>query len=107
MSQIGMITISLMGNIKDYGALIDSLIERGKPFLIVKYCLSSFDRANNAYEIVTIGSHHLYYTPIGRDVAMQAISRHELPLLHKMDNRNMIWGDKDFKKAYKKKGVCL
>lgn len=96
-----------MGNIKDYGALIDSLVERGKPFLIVKYCLTSFDRANNAYEIVTIGSHHLYYTPIERDVAMQAISRHELPLLHKMDNRNMIWGDRDFKKAYKKKGVCL
>lgn len=96
-----------MGNIKDYGALIDSLVERGKPFLIVKYCLTSLDIANNAYEVVTIGSHHLYYTPIERDVAMQAISRHDLPLLHKMDNRNMIWGDKTFKKAYKKKGVCL
>ena len=96
-----------MGNYKDYGALIDSLVDRGKPFLIVKYCLTSLDRANNAYEIVTIGSHHLYYTPIGRDVAMQAISRHDLPLLHKMDNRNMIWGDKNFKKAYKKKGVYL
>lgn len=96
-----------MGNYKDYGALIDSLVERGKPFLIVKYCLTSLDVANNAYEIVTIGSHHLYYTPIGRDVAMQAISRHELPLLHEMDNRNRIWGDERFKELYKKKGVYL
>ena len=108
MSLIGMITmINLMGNIKDYGSVIDSLVERGKPFLIIKYCLTSLDVANNAYEIVTIGSHHLYYMPISRDVATQAIIRHELPLLHEVDNRNMIWGDKDFKKAYKKKGVCL
>ena len=75
--------------------------------MIIKYCLTSLDVANNAYEIVTIGSHHLYYMPISRDVATQAIIRHELPLLHEVDNRNMIWGDKDFKKAYKKKGVCL
>lgn len=108
MSQIGMITmISLMGNIKDYGSVIDSLVERGKPFLIVKYCLTSLDVANNAYEIVTIGSHHLYYMPISRDVATQAIIRHELPLLHEVDNRNMIWGDERFKELYKKKGVCL
>ena len=96
-----------MGNIKDYGALIDSLVERGKPFLIVKQCLSCLDRTNNAYEVVTMGSSKLNYTSIERNVAMQAIHKHELPLLHKLDNRNMIWGDKDFKKAYKKKGVCI
>ena len=96
-----------MGNYKDYGALIDSLVECGKPFLIVKYCLSSLDRANNAYEIVTIGSHHLNYTPIERNVVIKAIRKHELPLLHKMDNRNMIWGTTDFKQAFRKKGVSL
>ena len=96
-----------MGNIKDYGSVIDNLVERGKPFLIVKYCLTSLDRANNAYEIITIGSHQLYYRPISRDVATQAIIRHELPLLHEVDNRNMIWGDVRFKELYKKKGVCL
>lgn len=96
-----------MGNYKDYGALIDSLVERDKPFLIIKYCLKSLDKANNAYEVVTMGSSKLNYTPIERNVAIKAIRRHELPLLHKLDNRNMIWGDKDFKKAYKKKGVCL
>ena len=99
--------ISLMGNIKDYGSVIDSLVERGKPFLIVKYCLSSLDRANNAYEVVTIGSHHLNYTPIERNVVIKAIRKHELPLLHEMDNRNMIWGDDRFKEKYKKKGVRI
>lgn len=96
-----------MGNYKDYGALIDSLVERGKPFLIVKYCLSSLDRANNAYEVVTIGSHHLNYTTLDRTVAIEAIRKHELPLLHEMDNRNMIWGTMDFKQAFRKKGVSL
>ena len=96
-----------MGNYKDYGALIDSLVERGKPFLIVKYCLTSLDVANNAYEVVTMGSRHLNYTPIERTIAIKAIRKHELPLLHELDNRNMIWGDKRFKELYKKKGVCL
>lgn len=96
-----------MGNIKDYGALIDSLVERDKPFLIIKYCLTCLDRANNAYEVVTIGSRKLIYTPIDRDVAIKAIRRHELELLHKSDNRNMIWGDYRFKEKYQKKGVRL
>jgi hypothetical protein len=96
-----------MGNYKDYGALIDSLVERGKPFLIVKYCLTSMDRTNSVYEVVTIGSRQLNYTPIERKVAIKAIRKHELPLLHEMDSRNMIWGDEQFKERYKKKGVYL
>jgi hypothetical protein len=96
-----------MGNYKDYGALIDSLVNREKPFLIVKYCLTSFHRANNVYEIVTMGSRHLNYTPIERDTAIKAIRKHELPLLHSLDNRNMIWGDAMFKEKYKKRGIYL
>lgn len=94
-----------MGDIKDYGALIDSLVERDKPFLIIKYCLTCLDRTNNAYEVVTIGSRKLIYTPIDRDVAIKAIRRHELELLHKSDNRNMIWGDERFKVKFKEKGL--
>ena len=85
-------------------AFVGSLVGRGKPFLIIKYCLSGFDRANNAYEIVTIGGSKLRYLPIDRSEALQVIHRYELPLLHELDNRNMIWGDKEFKKKYKK--VC-
>lgn len=96
-----------MGNIKDYGAFIDSLVDRDRPFLIIKYCLSCLDRTNNAYEVVTMGSSKLNYTPIERNVAIKAIRRHELPLLHKLDNRNMIWGDDRFKEKYKKKGVRI
>lgn len=92
-----------MGNYKDYGALIDSLVERGKPFLIIKYASVFLDRANNAYEIVTIGGSKLRYTPIDRKEALEAISKYELPLLHKVDNRNMIWGDENFKKQFKKR----
>ena len=94
-----------MGNYKDYGALIDSLVERGKPFLIVKYCLSCLDRTNNAYEIVTIGGSKLRYLPIERNVALEAINRYELPLLHEIDSRNMIWGDENFKVKFKEKGL--
>lgn len=96
-----------MGNYKDYGVLIDSLVERGKPFLIVKYSTVFLDMANNTYEIVTIGGRLLRYTPIDRKEALEAIRRYELPLLHKVDSRNMIWGTTDFKQAFRKKGVSL
>lgn len=96
-----------MGNQKDYGALIDSLVERGKPFLIIKYCLKSLDRANSAYEIVTICGSKLRYMPIDRKGALEAISKYGLPLLHKVDNRNMIWGDEEFKKQFNKRKIEL
>lgn len=107
MSLIGMITmISLlsMGYYKDIMVFIDSLMSRGKPFIVIKYGNIFNDIANNAYEMVTIGSNRLRYVPIDRSEALQVIRRYDLPLLHKMDNRNMIWGDEEFKKKYKK--VC-
>jgi hypothetical protein len=94
-----------MSNYKDMMAFIESLISRDKPFLIIKYCLSSLDMANNAYEIVTLGGKKLRYFPIERPDAVSAITRFELPLLHEMDNRNMIWGDERFKEKYKR--LCL
>lgn len=96
-----------MGNYKDMIAFIGSLVERNKPFLIVKYASVFLDRANNTYEIVTIGGGKLRYTPIDRKDALEAIRKFELPLLHKVDNRNMIWGDEEFKKQFKKKGLEL
>lgn len=96
-----------MGNYKDYGVLIDSLVSRDKPFLIVKFSVYFLERANNVYEIVTISGKKLNYTPIERNVAIKAIRKYELPLLHKVDSRNMIWGTEDFKQKYKKRGVCL
>ena len=96
-----------MGNYKDIMAFVGSLVERGKPFLIIKYCLSSFDIANNAYEIVTIGGSKLRYLPIERNVALEAINRYNLPLLHKVDSRNMIWGDEEFKVKFKEKGLGI
>lgn len=93
-----------MENYKYIMEFVDGLIKRDKPFLIIKYCLSIFDIASNAYEIVTIEGSKLRYLSIDRNVALEAIDRYELPLLHKIDNRNMIWGDKKFKKKYKK--VC-
>lgn len=91
-----------MGNYKDIMAFVGSLVERNKPFLIIKYASVFLDRANNAYEVVTLGGSKLRYTPIDRKVALEAIKKFELPLLHSLDNRNMIWGDKRFKTMYKK-----
>lgn len=96
-----------MGNYKDIMAFIEGLIKRDKPFLIIKYSISFSDMCSSCYEVVTMGGGNLHYLPIDRRVAMSAVRLHELPLLHSLDNRNMIWGDERFKELYKKKGVCL
>lgn len=86
-------------------AFVGNLVERNKPFLIIKYGTTFLDRANNIYEVVTIGAGKLRYMPIERRVALDAIDRYELPLLHSLDNRNMIWGDENFKVKFKEKGL--
>lgn len=91
-----------MGNYKYIMAFIEGLIKRDKPFLIIKYSASFVGITNNCYEVVTMGGGKLNYMPIDRRVAMSSIRLHELPLLHEMSNRNMIWGDKRFKTMYKK-----
>lgn len=94
-----------MGNYKNMILFIESLIRREKPFLIIKYANVFCDVANNSYEIVTIGGRKLRYIPIERNVALEAIDRYKLPLLHEMDSRNMIWGDENFKVKFKEKGL--
>ena len=85
---------------------VESLLERNKPFLIIKYCVTMCERSNNVYEIVTISGHKLQYLPIDRNEAIEVIEKFELPLLYEMDSRNMIWGDDRFLEYYKKrKGV--
>ena len=96
-----------MGNYKDIMEFIEGLIKRDKPFLIIKYSISFDDMCNSCYEVVTMGGGKLHYMPIDRRVAMSAVRLHELPMLHEIDNRNMIWGDDRFKEKYKKKGVRL
>lgn len=88
-------------------AYIGSLVDRNKSFLIIKYPISFLDRANNTYEIVTLGSKKLNYIPIDRKDALKAISKFEIPLLHSLDSRNMIWGDENFKKQFKKRRIEL
>jgi hypothetical protein len=81
--------------------LIERLINKNKPFLIIKYGVVFSDMANNCYELVTIDhNHRLHFAPIERQVAIKAIHRFRLPLLHEMDKRNMIWGDERFKEKY-------
>lgn len=96
-----------MGNYKDIMAFIEGLIKRDKPFLIIKYGVSFVGMTNNCYEVVTMGGGKLHYMPIDRRLAMSAIRLHELPLLYEMDNRNMIWGDENFKKQFKKKKMAV
>lgn len=85
---------------------IDVYVRRKKPFLIIKYSIVAFNGAtNNAYELVTLGTKKLHYFPIERKVAKEVIEKHNLPLLHKVDSRNMIWGDKNFKVKFEEKGL--
>lgn len=97
-----------MGNYRDLVAHIGKLKERNKPFLIIKYGVVFNDRANNAYEIVTLGSKRLCYTPIERAKALEAINKYNIPLLYNLgDSRNMIWGDAKFKDNYKRLNLEL
>ena len=84
---------------------IEGLIKRGKPFLLIKYGITFFDVANNRYEVVTMDRKNLNYVPIERSAAIAAINKFNLPLLHSLDNRNMIWGDENFKVKFKEKGL--
>lgn len=90
----------VMGNYKNMLVFIESLIKRGKPFLLIKYGITFFDVANNCYEVVTMGSKGLNYAPIERSEAIRAIDKFNLPLLHQIDSRNAIWGDEKFKEKY-------
>lgn len=83
-------------------AFIEGLIKRDKPFLIIKYSISFNDICNSYYEVVTMGGGKLHYMPVDRREALSAVRLHELPLLHEVNNRNMIWGDKRFKTMYNK-----
>lgn len=86
---------------------IELLLERGKPFLLIKFGVSMCGQANNLYEVVTLGGNKLRYLSISRMEAVEAIRRFDLPLLYEMDNRNMIWGDERFRNKYRKmKCVC-
>lgn len=96
-----------MGNYKFIEEVIDKYVRRKKPFLIIKYGTTFLDRANNIYEVVTIGAGKLRYMPIERRVALDAIDRYEIPLLHSLDSRNMIWGDENFKKQFKERRIEL
>ena len=91
-----------MGNYKDMIGAIESIIKRDKPYLIIKYANVFLEQANNVYEIVTLAGNQLRYLPIDRKDALNAIRKFDIPLLHKMDNRNMIWGDERFKEKYRR-----
>ena len=81
---------------------IESLIERGKPFIIIKYMVCFLDVAHNRYELITLGGGTLNYTQLKRQDAVRAIAEFDLPLLHELDRRNKIWGDERFKESYKR-----
>lgn len=82
------------------------MVTRNKPFLIVKYGITAFNGvASNVYEVVTLGKKKLQYVPIERDIAIKVIKEYNLPMLHKMDSRNIIWGDEQFKEQFKERGL--
>lgn len=93
-----------MGNYKDIFSVVEKLVERDQPFLIIKYGIVFMAMANNTYEVVTLRGSRLHYMPIDRKDAIRAIRKFKLPLLHSTDSRNKIWGDERFRDRYRK--VC-
>lgn len=87
---------------KDMLSFIEMLVKKDKPFLIIKYGITFLDITSSCYEIVTLGSGKLSYTPIDRRIAVQAINKFDIPILHQVGNRDMIWGNEKFKEKYKK-----
>ena len=96
-----------MGNYKDMMAFIESLDRKCKPFLIIKYETTFCGSSNTAYEIVTICSKKLRYMSIERSLALDAIRKFGLPLLHSLSNRNMVWGSENFREVYHEKNCSL
>ena len=82
------------------------MVENKKPFLLIKYGITAFNGvACNAYDVVTLGTTKLQYLPIERKVALKIIDKHDLPLLHKLDSRNEVWGDEKFREQFKERGL--
>lgn len=97
-----------MGNYKYLQDIIAKMVNKKKPFIIIKYGITDFNgQANNVYELVTLGRKNLQYVLLDRHIALGAIRKYNLPQLHKMDNRNVIWGDERFKDKFHNMGLKL
>lgn len=97
-----------MGNYKYMDEVIERMVKKGKPFLIIKYGVTAFNGlANNAYELVTLGAKKLQYFPLDRTVAIRVIEQHNLPRLYRLDGRNEIWGDEKFKEQFKEQSIKI
>lgn len=84
------------------------LVEKGTPFLIVKYGVTFMGITNTNYDLVTMYGGELQYTPMSRKELMQMLRQFELPMLWDAgDNHNTIWGDKRFKEKFKKGGYKI
>jgi hypothetical protein len=77
-----------------------SLHKKGIPILVIKYSISAFSMANNVYELLWIKNGKMECLPLERIDAVTIIKTLSLPMLHKVDNRNVIWGDENFKAEY-------
>ena len=80
-----------------------SMAKKGVPFILIKYEITSFGFSNNVYELLAIKGEKVETTPLERDDAMAIIKKLSLPVLHKLDNSNIIWGYEAFKEVYNSK----
>lgn len=82
-------------------------IDKGKPFLICRcdsWLSLSPETVVPMWTLETLrknGAIRSY--PLTGVEAMEAIREHNIPMLHKIDGNNCIWGDERFKEIYKKK----
>lgn len=85
---------------------IKRLIRNKKPYLIIKYGAWFGDIANNMWELVVINAdYRIRFYSLERKEALELIDDMNIPKLYRMDSRNEIWGDKNFKEIVKCKGI--
>lgn len=83
--------------------IVKKLIKKDKPFIIIKYGVFAIGFCMSAYELFTLNKDRLNYKTLSREEAQNIINHFDLPMLHKMDSHNIVWGDKRFKELCKDK----
>jgi hypothetical protein len=85
--------------------VVKRLIKKDKPFIIIKYGVFAIGYCMSAYELITLNNDKLSYKTLSREDAHNIIQCFNLPMLHKMDSHNIVWGDKRFKEIYKDRKI--
>lgn len=82
---------------------VKSMLDRGIPFIMLKYVVSFVGIQGVIYELIRFNKHGQFISTIIDKNTFNSIVKHfELPELYRIDGNNAIWGDEKFKEVYNK-----